>query len=272
MAKTSSVLEFIMIYGWAILLLLIVIGALAYFGVLRPDHYPSMYCPNNPDKCVCEKCETPFTGDGIYVIKEEYPKCNGYNTKCTQFRKKTQAEIDIDDCNNNPNDNQKCTCESYKEEFRFVYNQIILKEKNIKQEDFDNITYIYLGMRVDCSRNWTEDCFVYETSNVDCEAARPKTECEKGNTNYIQQTINCSGNTFCDGDLSSIDGKTICRKRTYDDYLKEDTNKIKNFSCERIELSIGSCVSGKYCSYGMLGGKYYYRELKIAYKEKGCTG
>lgn len=35
--KAQSALEFLMTYGWAFLIILIMIGALAYFGVLNPD-------------------------------------------------------------------------------------------------------------------------------------------------------------------------------------------------------------------------------------------
>ncbi len=35
--KAQAAMEFLMTYGWAILVVLVVIGALAYFGVLSPD-------------------------------------------------------------------------------------------------------------------------------------------------------------------------------------------------------------------------------------------
>ncbi len=37
MKKGQAAMEFLMTYGWAILVVLIAIGALAYFGVLSPD-------------------------------------------------------------------------------------------------------------------------------------------------------------------------------------------------------------------------------------------
>jgi hypothetical protein len=43
-SKGQSALEFIMTYGWAILVVLVMIGALAYFGVLSPKNYL-------PDRC-----------------------------------------------------------------------------------------------------------------------------------------------------------------------------------------------------------------------------
>ncbi len=45
--KSQAALEFIMTYGWAILVVLVAIGALAYFGVLSPDKFL-------PSKCVLQ--------------------------------------------------------------------------------------------------------------------------------------------------------------------------------------------------------------------------
>ncbi len=45
--KSQAALEFIMTYGWAILVVLVAIGALAYFGVLSPDRFL-------PNKCVMQ--------------------------------------------------------------------------------------------------------------------------------------------------------------------------------------------------------------------------
>lgn len=45
--RSQAALEFIMTYGWAILVVLVAIGALAYFGVLSPDKFL-------PSKCVLQ--------------------------------------------------------------------------------------------------------------------------------------------------------------------------------------------------------------------------
>lgn len=45
MRKAQAAMEFLMTYGWAILVVLIAIGALAYFGVLSPEKFL-------PEKCV----------------------------------------------------------------------------------------------------------------------------------------------------------------------------------------------------------------------------
>jgi uncharacterized protein (UPF0333 family) len=39
MRKGQAAMEFLMTYGWAILVVLAAIGALAYFGVLSPDKF-----------------------------------------------------------------------------------------------------------------------------------------------------------------------------------------------------------------------------------------
>lgn len=51
--KAQAAMEFLMTYGWAILVVLIAIGALAYFGVLSPDRFL-------PEKCAIS------TGSGLF--------------------------------------------------------------------------------------------------------------------------------------------------------------------------------------------------------------
>ena len=51
--RAQAAMEFLMTYGWAILVVLIAIGALAYFGVLNPDRFL-------PEKCVVS------TGSGLF--------------------------------------------------------------------------------------------------------------------------------------------------------------------------------------------------------------
>lgn len=53
MKKGQAAMEFLMTYGWAILVVLVAIGALAYFGVLSPEKFL-------PDKCIVS------TGSGIF--------------------------------------------------------------------------------------------------------------------------------------------------------------------------------------------------------------
>ena len=46
--KAQAALEFLMTYGWAIMVVLIAIGALSYFGVLTPDKFVPRRCSLEP--------------------------------------------------------------------------------------------------------------------------------------------------------------------------------------------------------------------------------
>jgi hypothetical protein len=54
--RGQAALEFLMTYGWAILVVLVAIGALAYFGVLSPDRLV-------PEKCVIASGSGLFCDD-----------------------------------------------------------------------------------------------------------------------------------------------------------------------------------------------------------------
>jgi len=53
MRKGQAAMEFLMTYGWAILVVIVAVGALAYFGVL------------NPSKLLPEKCSFPAGMDCV---------------------------------------------------------------------------------------------------------------------------------------------------------------------------------------------------------------
>mgnify|MGYP001619472072 FL=1 len=61
--KSQAALEFLMTYGWAILVVLVAIAALAYFGVLSP-------CKFVPSSAGCEKENTTTTP---ICYSESYP-------------------------------------------------------------------------------------------------------------------------------------------------------------------------------------------------------
>lgn len=46
--KSQAALEFLMTYGWAILVVLVAVGALAYFGVLSPEKFLPSKCTLQP--------------------------------------------------------------------------------------------------------------------------------------------------------------------------------------------------------------------------------
>jgi len=59
--KGQAALEFLTTYGWAFLVILIMIGALSYFGVLNPTKYV-------PDSC---RFSAPFTCDNAVITTTE---------------------------------------------------------------------------------------------------------------------------------------------------------------------------------------------------------
>ncbi len=65
--RGQAAMEFLMTYGWAILVVLVVIGALAYFGVLSPETLL-------PDRCelqqgvACNDYKLDASADEIYLL------------------------------------------------------------------------------------------------------------------------------------------------------------------------------------------------------------
>lgn len=51
--KSQAAMEFLMMYGWAILIVLIALGALWYFGVLNPDYFGVLNPDYIPNYCSC---------------------------------------------------------------------------------------------------------------------------------------------------------------------------------------------------------------------------
>lgn len=73
--KEQAGLEFLMTYGWAILVVLVTIAVLAYFGVLSPTK--SKVCKNMPFKTTEEIntiAKTNCRGDLIYNLGGECSK------------------------------------------------------------------------------------------------------------------------------------------------------------------------------------------------------
>jgi len=67
--KSQAALEFIMTYGWAILVVLVAIGALAYFGVLSPDRFlPSKCTLQSGIACLDHKATKTVTGDQLTIV------------------------------------------------------------------------------------------------------------------------------------------------------------------------------------------------------------
>jgi uncharacterized protein (UPF0333 family) len=69
-SKSQAAMEFLMTYGWAILVVLAAIAALAYFGVLSPEKFlPEKCLMQTGFTCISSKVET---SQSIIVLSNGY--------------------------------------------------------------------------------------------------------------------------------------------------------------------------------------------------------
>jgi len=68
MRKGQAAMEFLMTYGWAILVVLVAIGALAYFGVLSPGRFLPESCTLAPG-IGCSDFVITYAADGASTIR-----------------------------------------------------------------------------------------------------------------------------------------------------------------------------------------------------------
>ena len=66
--KAQAAMEFLMTYGWAILVVLVAIGALAYFGVLNPGKYLPASCVITPG-ISCEDFAVRADGTASIILR-----------------------------------------------------------------------------------------------------------------------------------------------------------------------------------------------------------
>lgn len=186
MNKKSQIFEFMTTYGWAILVVIVVLGVLLYFGVIgTPNWRLQHFCEYEPDKCVLTPIKFSITkhiGKSIPNSMTE-EQCNSpdtpqkYKNGYCKFRKKTPTELL--NCERNPREDNDCKCEQFEDSERlaWLFNRVRLKEKNISIEDFKYVTYTYSNdTRIECRNPPIQDCFIYEitTRNAFCNKARPK--------------------------------------------------------------------------------------------------
>ena len=68
--KAQAAMEFLMTYGWAILVVLVAIGALAYFGVLSPDKFLPERCTGPSGMACLDKASiSDTTGTVKFAIR-----------------------------------------------------------------------------------------------------------------------------------------------------------------------------------------------------------
>jgi len=114
MKKAQAAMEFLMTYGWAILVVLVAIGALAYFGVLSPDKFlPSKCVLPSGIACLDHKADTSGVslviqngmGYDIEDISMDIEGCVGDLT-CTN----TDGDGDCTKLNNGEKDTYSVSC------------------------------------------------------------------------------------------------------------------------------------------------------------------
>lgn len=196
-----------------LLIVLIAIGALAYFGVFN-NFQNITFCHNHPEKCVCEF--TALNGEHV-IASTQICTDSQFKFPNETLRKKTNEELKIDKCNQRPEDTY-CKCEEKRTEkitclnnatiklelinsnFSFSY---LLKIKNNlmcypinANEILMSINYP-IGLR-GFNQSVTEINSYNKTIEYECIKSRPKTECEKGNNNYIQYSYEKGGEQFED--------------------------------------------------------------------------
>ncbi len=76
--KSQAAMEFLMTYGWAILVVLVAIGALAYFGVLSPDRFLPSRC-TLPSGIACVDHEARSAGAGLSELDVQLRNGLGYD-------------------------------------------------------------------------------------------------------------------------------------------------------------------------------------------------
>ena len=92
--RGQAAMEFLMTYGWAILVVLVAIGALAYFGVLSPGNYLPSSCTIAPG-IGCDDFKITATGAQVILrngLGEDLTTVDVAIAGCTD-----SAEADGDD-------------------------------------------------------------------------------------------------------------------------------------------------------------------------------
>lgn len=197
-----------------------VFGSISLIWWLNSTSY---ICSKNPAKCVYEptqklyedSCVTNPTRENSCLqfddTPEEYCLSQGSNALkmfCTP-RLKTQAELDIDDCNNNPRGDINCKCVEISKHYY-----------DLRCRDFhDNLWMIIGGITENISNLYPDGKLFLGCSvgfNNECIKSHPKNPCEKGDKNYIE----VKGYSAClkgESDIECLNNPqliTTCREKT----------------------------------------------------------
>src|SRR3989338_3426869 len=108
--KSQAGLEFLMTYGWAIMVALIAIGALSYFGILSPDEFVPRRCALEPGiECMDFKVNENsinlvlmnWRGEDIAISGIKVRNCTG--TATGVLRNGRESMFIVDGCGNKAN-------------------------------------------------------------------------------------------------------------------------------------------------------------------------
>ena len=78
--KSQAAMEFLMTYGWAILVVLVAVGALAYFGVLSPDKFLPAKCTlGSGIACVDHRVQGTAGAGGVGLITVRLTNSLGFD-------------------------------------------------------------------------------------------------------------------------------------------------------------------------------------------------
>jgi len=183
-----------------ILISLILIFASVSFLYSQSDKY---FCSKNPQSCVCKLQQEIVTTDINYINHLDFElgyecgyasddlktiKC--FKEKCSKFRKKTQAELDIDDCNRNTRDDEKCMCEEWINTSQFcIKNNRLCSDYISIQTNPEYWNVSGIRIYINDIRIYINDIEAERTNWNFCIKSRPKTECEKGNLDWVEEEI-----------------------------------------------------------------------------------
>ena len=76
--RSQAAIDFVMTYGWAIMMVMVAIGALAYFGVLSPDKFFPNKC-TLPSGIACVDFEARDAGGGATALDISLRDSLGYD-------------------------------------------------------------------------------------------------------------------------------------------------------------------------------------------------
>lgn len=94
MGKGQAALEFLTTYGWAFLVILVMIGALAYFGVLNPSKMLPDRCMFSTEiQCVESKVVGDQGGNGVLMfrVRNNLGSMASFSFGATDFTYNSQA-------------------------------------------------------------------------------------------------------------------------------------------------------------------------------------